>query len=281
MAIHGHRSTRMWLAGGILAVSIVGIAVPGTGSASASSPSKKVVLRNARLFDSAHFDYVNCNVQGTSTSTIANSNAAVYYLAKWSGGQGNHKFGSRWYSPDGKLYYKGSFRDSNITSSCGGLNIVGTTAAEKLGLWTLRLLIDGHVVGSRTFTLTLNSITTNSATTIPCDIDKCALNVQGTGNVDGTKDQTLVFQGPSSFKVYYLWSCFGSQAPGLQATLLGFDNNTALTVSNGELPGGSKLIVSNTKIRENYSETETFQNQHTWTLRVQSACAWTIEVVPA
>ena len=104
--------------------------------------------------------------------------------------------------------------------------------------------VDGHVVGSRTFTLTMNAVTTNSATTIPCDIDKCALNVQGTGNVDGTKDQTLVFQGPSSFKVYYLWSCFGSQAPGLQATLLGFDNNTALTVRNGDLPGGSKLIVS-------------------------------------
>ena len=111
------------------------------------------MVKKVTLYSS--YNYKTCRAKGSAAASFPTTVKAVYFQAQYSNWMGFHKEQDQWYAPNGKLWNRntGAWKDSGSGVFCGYNPIRGYDTQDLPGIWTLRLLIDGHVVATSRFTL--------------------------------------------------------------------------------------------------------------------------------
>jgi hypothetical protein len=141
----------------VLVTSLSMLFVPPPPSAAlASTTQLPVIVQSVTFYNGKHFKFNPCNSVGASGTTFRNTARRIYVDVEYSDWEGTHVDQYNWYSPDGKLYAQDTsspYTSHGATTGCDYLDVSGTNASSHLGPWTVRLLVDSHVVKTGSFTL--------------------------------------------------------------------------------------------------------------------------------
>jgi hypothetical protein len=128
--------------------------------ASAAPQPGPITLQSIRFYSGKNFQFNGCTVRGPEQREFPNTTNHIYSYITFSDWEGQHTDRDQWYSPDGTLYEQSDpfvHTDNGPESDCGQLTVQGTSAAQLVGIWTYRLIVDGQVAASRKFTITRTS----------------------------------------------------------------------------------------------------------------------------
>lgn len=109
----------------------------------------------------SHGSHDTC-VLSDPTVTFPNTVPEMYVMATFATWRGHHDIVYEWYSPSGMLFFNTSYAGTDLGSSvlCAWMSIANTDAASVLGVWTLRVRIDGQEAASAAFTMTAGAAST-------------------------------------------------------------------------------------------------------------------------
>jgi hypothetical protein len=119
-----------------------------------------ITLQSIKFYSGKNFQFNGCNVRGPEQHVFPNTVKHIYSYLTFSDWEGQHTDRDQWYSPNRKLYEQSDpyvHTDNGPESDCGQLTVQGTSAAQLVGTWTYRLIVDGQVAASRSFTITRTS----------------------------------------------------------------------------------------------------------------------------
>jgi hypothetical protein len=117
-----------------------------TGSDTLSSPTLSFYLQGSQ----------DTCVLSRQTTSFPNTIPEMFVKALFSTWRGNHQIVYEWYAPDGSLFFNTSYSGTDLGSAvlCAWMTVGNTDAANLLGMWTIRLRIDGQESALAAFSLT-------------------------------------------------------------------------------------------------------------------------------
>ena len=118
--------------------------------------SCSIVIKEAGMSDSASSQYITWSHSSSKTIYSVNDEKATYWVQLDNNFVGSYKkFDIEWIAPDGKPFIKSKIntvfgRNDRIIAT---LPIKDNTPSKKPGNWTVKLSLDGQLIGQQDFTI--------------------------------------------------------------------------------------------------------------------------------